>query len=111
MLCLYSVTRKRKISQGCAVADTIYYFEIAGNYTWEFPKGIVFIPSRKEYSTKITRCMSYSHKVWKQGPRGGVKVIKDRMSTDLRGYVTKNEEVMKQFMWVKLQAQPLANYI
>jgi len=69
------------------------------------------IPFRREYFTKINRCVSYSHKVWKQGPRGGVKIIKDRMGTDFYGYVTKNEEAMKEFMWVKLQAQPLANYI
>ena len=53
--------------------------------------------------------MSYSNKVWVQGSRGGVKIIKDRTS-NIYGYVTKNEELMKEFMWVKLKAQPLAHY-
>jgi hypothetical protein len=92
------------------VADTVYYCEIQGDYTPEFPKGIIMIPFRREYFTKINRCVSYSHKVWKQGPKGGVKIIKDKMGTDFYGYVTKNEKAIQQFMWVKLQAQPLANY-
>ena len=56
--------------------------------------------------------MSYSHRVWVQGPRGGVRIIKDRSGTDFDyGYLTKNEKAMKEFMWVKLKAQPLGNYI
>lgn len=55
--------------------------------------------------------MSYSHRVWVQGPKGGVKIIKNRLSnTNLYGYVTKNEGLMKEFMWVKLQAQTLPHY-
>ena len=55
--------------------------------------------------------MSYSHVVWVQGPRGGVRIIKDKIeSLGLYGYVTKNEDAMKRFMWAKLKAQPLANY-
>lgn len=92
------------------MADAIYYCEIEGNYTPEFPKGVVYIPYRREYSTKITRCVSYSHRVWKQGPKGGVSIIKDRSGTGYIGYVTKNKEAMKQFLWVKLKAQSLANY-
>ena len=88
-----------------------YYCEIVGDYTPEFPKGVYAIPYRREYHTKVFRCISYSHRVWTQGPRGGVKIIKDRSGTDyLYGYVTKNEEIMKEFMWVKLKARPLGNY-
>ena len=93
------------------MGNTIYYCEIEGDYTTEFQTGVVAIPYRKEYWTKIRRCMSYSHKVWAQGSRGGVRIVKNRMDAkNLYGYVTKNEEAMKQFMWVKLQAQPLENY-
>lgn len=93
------------------MANVIYYCEVLDDYTWEFPKGVIAIPLRGKfgYQTKIRRCISYSHRVWVQGPRGGVKIIKDRIGIDY-GYVTKNEELMKQFMWVKLQAQSLANY-
>jgi len=93
------------------VADTIYYCEIAGNYTPEFPKGVTSIPWKIEYSTKLRRCISYSDRVWVQGPRGGVKIVKNRRDmTNVYGYVTKNEELMKEFMWVKLKAQTLAHY-
>jgi hypothetical protein len=93
------------------VANTVYYCEIAGDYTPEFSKGVTSIPWKIEYSTKIRRCISYSDRVWVQGPRGGVKIIKDRQTNvNLYGYVTKNEELMKRFMWVKLKAQSLAHY-
>ncbi len=91
--------------------ETIYYCEIAGNYTPEFSKGVTAIPWKREYTTKIRRCISYSDRVWVQGPKGGIKIIKDRQSiTNVYGYVTKNEELMKRFMWIKLQAQSLPNY-
>lgn len=93
------------------MADTIYYCEILEDYTYEFSKGVTTIPYKREYLTKICRCMSYSHRVWVQGPKGGVKIIKNRLSnTNLYGYVTKNEELMKEFMWVKLKAQTLPHY-
>lgn len=93
------------------MGDTTYYCEIADNYTYEFSKGVIAIPWRREYHTKIMRCISYSHRVWKQGPRGGVKIIKDKQTNkNLFGYVTKNDEAMKEFMWVKLKAQSLTQY-
>lgn len=94
------------------MSETVYYCELQGKYTYEFPEGVVAIPYRREYLTKITRCISYSDRVWKQGPRGGVKIIKDRLSypAGVYGYVTKNDELMKKFMWVKLQAQELHFY-
>lgn len=95
-----------------ASSNSIYYCEVEGDYTYEFSKGVYAIPYRREYHTKIFRCMSYSHRVWVQGPRGGVRIIKDRSGTDFDyGYLTKNEKAMKEFMWVKLKAQPLGNYI
>ena len=47
-----------------------------------------------------------SEKIWQQGPKGGIKIIKDTTDTGLFGYITKNEKAMVEFMWVKLQAQP-----
>jgi hypothetical protein len=45
--------------------------------------------------------------VWRQGPKGGVKLVKDRWSWyGSNKYVTKDEKAIKEFMWVKLQAQP-----
>jgi hypothetical protein len=51
-------------------------------------------------------------RVWRQGARGGVKIVKenlhyyDNVESYGEKYVTRDEEVMKKFMWVKLQAQP-----
>jgi hypothetical protein len=98
------------------VASTVYYCEVHQDVTTEFPKGIFAITSKKSNRTKITRCISYSDKVWAQGPQGGVRIIKDRTSTGLLGYtskndyVTRNDKSMKRFMWVKLKAQVLTYY-
>ena len=51
--------------------------------------------------------MSYSNRVWIQGPKGGVR-LKDEYN--IFRYVTKDEKLMKEFMWVKLKAQPLKHY-
>ena len=48
--------------------------------------------------------VSHSERVWQQGPRGGVKLIKDRYLGDY-GYITQNEEKMKEFAWIKLSAK------
>ena len=50
-----------------------------------------------------------SHRVWCQGPRGGVKIVKDRQTypAGVYGYVTKNAKLMKEFAWVKLSARHL----
>jgi hypothetical protein len=45
-----------------------------------------------------------SDKIWCQGPRGGVKIVKDR-TTWLYGYVTNNPAIMKKFTWIKLSAR------
>lgn len=48
--------------------------------------------------------IQYSSKVWRQGPRGSVKIIKNR-DIGSCGYVTTNEDQMKEFVWIKLQAR------
>lgn len=52
------------------------------------------------------RLITLSHTVWRQGPKGGVKFVKSRNYLCPSGYITTDEELMKKFMWVKLQAQP-----
>jgi hypothetical protein len=53
---------------------------------------------------KVNTLIQSSSKVWREGPRGGIKIIKNR-KVDGYGYVTTNEKQMKEFVWVKLQAQ------
>ena len=102
------------------MANNIFYCEVSaeehhaplwGSLYGEFPPAIYMIPDRIEYNTKIQRCMSYSTRVWVQGPKGGVRLLKDKSGAHTSiGYITKNEELMKQFMWVKLKAEPLQYY-
>ena len=44
-----------------------------------------------------------------QGPRGGVKIVKDRINYygGVYGYITTNKKAMKEFVWIKLSARPL----
>ena len=51
-----------------------------------------------------TRALRASNRVWRQGPKGGVKIVKNRSWNDDNGYVTKDEKRMKEFIWVKLKA-------
>jgi hypothetical protein len=53
---------------------------------------------------KVRILIQHSSKVWRQGPRGGVKIIKNR-DIGSCGYVTTNEDQMKEFVWIKLQAR------
>ena len=63
--------------------------------------------TQKDRTLGYNRLITLSHKVWRQGPKGGVKIIKDKENwSRYFGYVTTNEKIMKEFMWVKLQAQP-----
>ena len=50
----------------------------------------------------------YSDKVWREGPRGGVKIVKNRTSSHRYEYVTNDPTEMKEFMWIKLSATPAA---
>ena len=45
--------------------------------------------------------------VWRQGPKGGVKIIQDNTGCGRYGYATKDSEAMKEFMWIKLAAKEL----
>jgi hypothetical protein len=97
------------------VGKSIFYCEIESQDpnrdTWEFAPGIIYaIPDRIEYTIKIYRACSYSTNVWIQGPQGGVKKRKSRF-TNMFYYVTKDQEEMKKFMWARLSARSLPNYI
>lgn len=97
--------RLQKISLGCAVVNTVYYYEI-GNSAHNFKPGIYHGSSEYPYIP-----LAISHRVWAQGPRGGVRIIKEDWTKIEKffgtKYVTHNPEAMKEFMWVKLKAKPL----
>ena len=87
------------------MANFTYYCEIHKDRD-DIKQGIYVYMSERRRKFDFLRLHSISDKVWRQGPRGGVRIIKDRNFESPNHYVTKDEKIMKEFMWVKLQAQP-----
>ena len=90
-----------------------YYFELSNNRNdginfWE--AGVYSSPGYMGgYWGGQSRLATNSDRVWCQGPRGGVKIVKDRISYPggMYGYVTHKEKAMKEFAWIKLSARRL----
>jgi len=90
-----------------------YYFELSNNRN----DGINFWEAGVYSSSGYmgawyggqSRLSYNSDRVWCQGPRGGVQIVKDRIAYPgkMYGYVTKNEKLIKEFMWIKLKAKEL----
>lgn len=86
------------------MGDYTYYCEIhKDRYT--FKKGIYTYSCGKRKEFKYLELNQFSDKIWRQGPKGGVKIVKNRSAYCTSQYVTTDEKIMKEFMWVKLQAQ------
>jgi hypothetical protein len=87
-----------------------YYCEILGNYG-DYTTGVYKVVADKEINGRwfpqLNRVMSFSDRVWKQGPKGGVKIVKSRSWPYPVGYITTDEKWMKKFTWIKLKAQAL----
>ena len=88
-----------------------YYFEITKDCTDGIDTWSTGVYSSEGYMGGYligwqSRVNRLSTRVWRQGPKGGVKVMKDK-TRNHRGYVTSNEEMMKKFIWVKLKAKPV----
>jgi len=90
-----------------------YYFELSNNRN----DGINFWEAGVYSSSGYmgawhggqSRLSYNSDRVWCQGPRGGVQIVKDRINYPggMNGYVTHNEKLIKEFMWIKLKAKEL----
>jgi hypothetical protein len=88
------------------VVDYNYYCEVTYDRA-DIRPGVYSFSSEKNSRIGYNRLITLSDKVWRQGPKGGVKILKDRNSYHRHTqYVTTSEKLMKKFMWVKLQAQP-----
>lgn len=96
------------------MADTdkkyAYYCEVTRDSVWAVIKPGVYVGYGSPSDTRgLGPLFTVSNKIWRQGPRGGVKIIKDREKHDWgqmqpTQYVTKNQDLMKEFMVVKLKA-------
>lgn len=84
------------------------YFEVKyGNDVIE--PGVYWANKSEYYTRQVRNYIQYAERIWMQGPRGGVKVIKDRNWDNLypNGYVTTNEKYMEEFFWLKLRAKQI----
>jgi hypothetical protein len=85
-----------------------YYCEV--NHTRvDIAKGVYSVVAEKGINhlwfPELNRLVTVSDRVWKQGPKGGIKIIKDRSCLYPMGYITTDEKWMKKFAWVKLKAK------
>lgn len=89
---------------------TYHYYGVKDNSAWQLDWHKSWLPHKPHTNAMhMPRLMRESDQVWVQGPRGGVKVIKDRLTYPggMYGYITKDDKAMKQFLWVKLSARKL----
>lgn len=86
-----------------------YYCEVK-NRIREYPEGVYKVVAVGDFKwfPILNRILTVSDRVWKQGPKGGVKIIKAPW-TNLwpTGYITTNEKYMKEFSWIKLKAKEI----
>ena len=91
----------------------MYYFELHQDRTDYIDSWKAGVYSTLGYVGGYTgwqnRLAINSDRVWCQGPRGGVKIVKDRINYygGVYGYITTNKKAMKEFTWVKLSARAL----
>ena len=87
-----------------------YYCEVRTRIR-EYPEGVYKVVtgnrSMGPWFPTLNRLTTVSDRVWKQGPKGGVKIIKSRSWPYPLGYVTTDEKYMKEFAWVKLRAKAI----
>ena len=86
-----------------------YYCEVKSRIR-EYPVGVYKVIADKGVNhlwfPVLNRLTTVSDRVWKQGPRGGVKLIKAPWSGPWPiGYITSDEKYMQEFFWIKLQAK------
>jgi hypothetical protein len=117
MLYQFLKNQTQKIWPKCGDNDNMakpnrctYYFELLkdrGDGIDSWKAGVYSSPG---YMAAWQSRLSYnSDRIWCQGPRGGVKIVKDRITYPggMYGYITNNKTAMKEFTWVKLQARAL----
>jgi hypothetical protein len=85
-----------------------YYCEV-NHKQIDMEKGVYSVVADKginhAWFPELNRLITASDRVWKQGPKGGVKIVKSRDWLYPIGYITTNDEWMKKFAWIKLKAR------
>lgn len=86
-----------------------YYCEVKDRIR-EYPPGVYKVVADNGFSGPwfpvLNRLTTVSDRVWKQGPKGGVKIIKApwRYGWPM-GYITTSQKYMREFAWIKLRAR------
>ena len=87
-----------------------YYCEVNSKIR-EYPEGVYKVVAVGDFKwfPILNRIITVSDRVWKQGPKGGVKFVKHRWHDGVwpMGYITRNEKYMKEFSWIKLKAKEI----
>jgi hypothetical protein len=80
------------------------YYGVRGDYVWHMKT------QHTRLSTHLApRLFRESDVVYCQGPQGGVRVVhvRDFIQQGTYGYVRRDSEAMKEFVWIKLRAREL----
>jgi hypothetical protein len=83
-----------------------YYIEFVDGTCKTYPSNNPFWAAHPDWNTDSAEGPRVLE-AWRQGPKGGVKVMPTANSFRQYGYISKNEELMKEFAWVKLRATEL----
>lgn len=82
----------------------------SGTYYYICNEAVYTVDSTK-IEDRIT-CEYICSTVWYQGPNGGVKLIDFKHNDEsVCKYVTKDKNKMKEFIWVKLRAEPFRHKV
>lgn len=94
------------------IDEGFYYCEISKNAnTYEVEAGsVVSIRFQHEHVTKIMRIVSYSDRAYFQNEDGDIRLIKDNINGKYLYDIIKDEDMIKEFMWLKLKAKELSIY-
>lgn len=76
------------------------YYGVRGEYAWRMS---VYLQSYSQ-ALKMPQLFRESQRVWQQGPRGGIKLVRNNWEIENCGYITNDAEALKEFAWVKLRA-------
>lgn len=92
------------------VQTCTYFCKITVSHGYsKISPGIYTIESTHKESASL---FLISDKIWEEDPTGTVNIIKDRKTGHpgyiIPGYIiNRDEDACKEFMWVKLSAQPI----
>lgn len=98
----YSVTTKPRIWHVCVVANTYNYYGVKDNFVWHL-RSCASYNNRPLHHPRLFR---ESEKIWYEGPRGGIRLIKKDSIYQYK-YITSDETSIKEFFWIKIQAKNL----